>query len=125
VHKKEDAMERKIAMILRKAPYGDINAAEAIRHAMGGAAEDLSISLILVDSGVFLAKRGQDSSGTGYTNLEASLKDCIDMGVEVYADKASVRERGIEAADIIDGVRIVNGSEMAEILREAATTMIF
>ena len=27
----------KIAMILRKAPYGDINAAEAVRHAMGGA----------------------------------------------------------------------------------------
>ncbi len=115
----------RIAMILRRSPYGDISAAEAVRHAMGGAADDLSISLILVDSGVFLAKKGQDDAGTGYTNLGTALKDCIDMGVEVYADKASVRERDLEAVDIIDGVRIVNGSEIAEMLKEAETTMIF
>ncbi len=114
-----------IAMILRRSPYGDINAAEAVRHAMGGVADELSIDLILVDSGVLLAKKGQDDSGTGYTNLESALKDSIDMGVEVYADKLSVREQDMETADIVDGVKIVNGAEIAELIKEAKTTMIF
>ncbi|HBR22452.1 MAG TPA: hypothetical protein DD713_07815 [Nitrospiraceae bacterium] len=115
----------KIAMILRKAPYGDINAAEAVRHAMGGAADELAVSLILVDGGVLLAKIGQDDTGTGFTNLEGALKDCIDMGVEVYADKQSIRGQHIEAEDIVEGVKVTSGAEIAEIVKEAKATMIF
>ncbi|MEK7712789.1 MAG: DsrE family protein [Nitrospirota bacterium] len=115
----------KIAMILRKAPYGDINAAEAVRHAMGGAADELAVSLVLVDGGVLLARKGQDDTGTGFTNLEGALKDCIDMGVEVYADKVSLREQHVDAGDMVDGVKIVNGAEIAEAVKEAKTTMIF
>jgi predicted peroxiredoxin len=115
----------KIAVILKRSPYGDINAAEAVRHAMGGVAGELSIDLILVDSGVLLAKKGQDDTGSGFTNLEGALKDCIDMGVEVYADKASVREQHLESADIVDGVKIASAAEIAELTLEAKTTMIF
>ena len=115
----------KIAMVLRRAPYGDINAAEAVRHAMGGVADELTVDLILVDSGVLLAKKGQDDTGTGFTNLEGTLKDCIDMGVEVYADKASVREQHLESADIVDGVKLASAAEIAELMQEAKTTMIF
>lgn len=112
-------------MILRKPPYGDINAAEAVRHAMGGAADDLAIDLILVDGGVLLAKEGQDDTGTGFTNLGAALKDCIDMGVHVYAEQTSVKEMHFEISDIVGGVKLVSAAEVAEIVRAAQTTMIF
>ncbi len=115
----------KIAVILKRSPYGDINAAEAVRHALGGAADELGINLILVDSGVLLAKGGQDDTGTGFTNLGNTLKDCIDMGVGVYADRLSVREQHLEPKDIIDGVKVVNGTEIAGLVKEAKTTMIF
>lgn len=114
-----------ITIILRRSPYGDINAAEAVRHAMGGVAGELSIDLILVDGGVLLAKRGQDDTGTGFTNLEGALKDCTDMGVEVYADKASVREQHMESADIVEGVKIASSMQVAELIQKAKTTMIF
>ncbi|MCL5023023.1 MAG: DsrE family protein [Nitrospirae bacterium] len=115
----------RIAMILRRSPYGDINAAEAVRHAMGGAAGELDVDLILVDGGVLLAKKGQDDAGTGFTNLEGALKDCIDMGVVVYADKASVRDLHLEAADIADGIKIASAVQIVELMQEARTTMIF
>lgn len=115
----------KVAMILRRSPYGDINAAEAVRHALGGAADDLEVSIILLDAGVLLAKKGQNETDTGFTNLEAALKDSIDTGVRVYADKSSVREQYVEAQDIIDGVNIVNGTEISELVKEADQTMIF
>ena len=115
----------KIAMILKRAPYGDINAAEAVRHAMGGIAGEFGIDLILVDGGILLAKKGQDDTGTGFTNLEGALKDRIDVGVNVYADKTAVREQHLEPADIADGVNIASAAQIAELIQEAKTTMIF
>lgn len=112
-------------MILRKSPYGDINAAEAVRHAMGGVTDDFKISLVLLDSGVLLAKKGHDVSDTGFINLQAALTDCIGLGVEVYADRASVREEYLEVSDMVDDVKVVNGYDIAEIVKEADTAMIF
>ncbi len=115
----------KIAMILRKPPYGDINAAEAVRHALGAVSGDMGASLILVDGGVLLARKGQDDTGTGFTNLEATLKDCKEMGVEVFADNLSLIDHGLAKEDIVEGVEVANESDIAATIREADTTMIF
>jgi len=116
---------KNIAIILRRSPYGDINAAEAVRHAMGGVADELSVDLILIDSGVLLAKQGQDDTDTGFTNLGEALTDCIEMGVDVYADKHSLREQNMDTADIPEGIKIVHSSEIADIIKNAKTTMIY
>jgi sulfur relay (sulfurtransferase) DsrF/TusC family protein len=51
----------------------DINSAEAVRHALGAVSGELSVDLTLVDGGVLLAKKGQDDTETGLTNLEGAL----------------------------------------------------
>jgi tRNA 2-thiouridine synthesizing protein D len=114
-----------IAMILKRSPYGDINAAEAVRHAMGAVAGELDVALILVDGGVLLAKKGQDDAGTGFTNLEGTLKDCLDMGVAVYADGPSLKTQRIEPEELVDGIKAVSSKEIAGLVKEAKTTMIF
>lgn len=115
----------KIAMILRKPPYGDINAAEAVRHALGAMSGDIAVSLILVDGGVQLARKGQDDTKTGFTNLEATLKDCAEMGAEVFADNLSLIEHELKKEDIVEGVKVVNESAIAALLKQADSTMIF
>lgn len=114
-----------IAMILRKPPYGDINAAEAVRHALGAVSDDMEVSLILVDGGVLLARKGQDDTGTGFTNLEMTLKDCTEMGVEVVADNLSLIEHGLKEEDVVDGVKVADEDAIATLLKEAEKTMIF
>jgi predicted peroxiredoxin len=115
----------KIAMILRKPPYGDINAAEAVRHALGAVSGGLEVSFIMVDGGVQLARKGHDDTGTGFTNLESTLKDCAEMGVEVFADNLSLIEYGVKKEDIVEGVKIAEDSEIAAIIKSCDTTMIF
>ncbi len=114
-----------VAMILRKPPYGDINAAEAVRHALGGVSGDWKVSLILIDGGVLLARGGQDDTGTGFTNLEATLKDCCEMGVDVYADWLSLIEHSLKEEDIVGNVQIKNASDIASIIKAADKTLIF
>ncbi len=114
-----------VAMILKRYPYGDINAAEAVRHALGAASAEISVDLILVDGGVLLAKNGQDDTGTGFTNLEGALKDCLDMGVTVYADAAALKSRGVPSNEFVENVRLVGANEIAGLLKEAQSTMIF
>lgn len=115
----------KVAMILRKMPYGDINAAEAVRHALGAVSASIPVSLILVDGGVELARKGQDDAGTGFTNLEETLKDCSDMGVEIFADELSLIGHGLKKEDIVDGIKPAGEPEIAELVAGADTTMIF
>jgi sulfur relay (sulfurtransferase) DsrF/TusC family protein len=114
-----------ITMILKRSPYGDINAAEAVRHALGAVSFEISVDLILVDGGVLLTKKGQDDTGTGFTNLEGALKDCLEMGVTVYADHSSLKNWRVAADDVIEGVKTVDSKEIAGLIKEGKTTVIF
>ena len=114
-----------ISIVLRKAPYGTTDAAEAIRHALGGATEEIEVQLILVDGGVNAARKGQDAASTGFVNIGESIGDCIDMDVVVSADRESIIWAGLEQSDLSDGVKIVSSSEIAAIIKATDTTMIF
>ncbi len=114
-----------ICIILRRPPYGTVDASEAIRHALGGITEDVSVKLLLMDGGVLSAKKGQDNSTTPFSSIEEGIRDCIDMGVEVYLDKGSLKDEYTEPEEIIEGVKIINSHEIAEFIKTADLTMIF
>lgn len=114
-----------INVILRRPPYGTADASEAIRHAIGGITEEMSVNLFLVDGGVNAARKGQNIINTEYLSIEEGLKDCIEMGVEIYAERMSLKDAGIEVHELIDGIKVMTGSEIAEIISSADVTMIF
>jgi predicted peroxiredoxin len=114
-----------ICIILRRPPYGTVDAAEAIRHALGGVIEEMETHLLLVDGGVNAARKGQDQASTGYASIEEGIKDCIDMGVEVYVDGESLTVAGMGPQDLVEGAKIASSHEIAGIIKEAETTMIF
>lgn len=114
-----------ISIILIRPPYGSVEAAEAIRHALGGVGEDFAVNLILTDGGVEAARKNQDVGGTGYLSVEEGVRDCLDMGVAIYADKISLVEAGLSADDIVEGIAIVDAPEIAGVVKESDTAMIF
>ncbi len=114
-----------ISIILRRPPYGTVDASEAIRHALGGVTDDLEVKLLLVDGGVHAARRGQDVSQTEYLNAGDGIQDCIDMGVAVYADEASLKREQIANDCIIEGITITSGSVIADIIGKTDTTIVF
>lgn len=114
-----------ISIILRRPPYGTMDAPEAVRHALGGVTEDMKVNLILLDGGVHAARKAQDTRGTEYQSIEEGIRDCIDMGVEVVVDRASLKEEHLELNDLVEGVKVLSSYEVAEIIKDSDTVMIF
>jgi predicted peroxiredoxin len=114
-----------ISIVLRKSPYGTVDAAEAVRHALGGITEDMETHLVLIDGGVNAARRGQYLASTGYASIEEGIRDCIDMGVTVSVDKESVVVSGMGPQDLVEGVNILSSSEIVGLIQKADTAMIF
>jgi sulfur relay (sulfurtransferase) DsrF/TusC family protein len=114
-----------VSIILRKPPYGTVDASEAIRHTLGAITEELPVQLILVDGGIYAALKSQDMGTTGYLSVEEGIRDCVDMGAAVYVDRKSMETAGIRVADLIDGVTISGQAEIAAAMKGSGTTMIF
>ena len=114
-----------ISIILRRPPYGTVDASEAIRHALGGATDEIEVKLLLVDGGVQAARKGQDVSQTKYLNAGEGIQDCLDMGVAVYADETSLKREQIGNDSLIEGVTIASGTEIAALIGKTDTTLVF
>jgi sulfur relay (sulfurtransferase) DsrF/TusC family protein len=114
-----------LCIVLSRPPYGDVEAAEALRHAMGAVGEELSTVLLLLSGGVMLAKKGQEAGQSGLTGLEETLRDCLDMGVEVLLEEASVKSWGLSRDELPQSARLVSTQEAAQVLKKAGKTFIF
>lgn len=114
-----------ISIILKRGPYGTVDASEALRHALGGVTNDMEVKLVLMGSGVHTARKGQDASETEYLNAGEGIQDCLDMGVAVYADEAALKKEQIAHDCLMTGVIIASGKEISEIIGKTDTTMIF
>jgi sulfur relay (sulfurtransferase) DsrF/TusC family protein len=114
-----------VAVVLKRPPYGQIEAAEAVRHALGAASEELAVRLLLVDGGAHLARSGQETAEGGLTNLGDTLQDCLQMGVTVYVEEASLQEHAVAPEGVIAGVQIVPGSQIAKLIGSADATLLF
>ena len=113
-----------LLVILRKLPYGTVNAAEAVRHAGGASGFDYKSTLYLIDGGVFTAKKNQDPGATGFTGLGESLELLSDE-MDIYADSNSLKEHNLSEDDLIEGVKIDDGEILRQAFRDAQSVMIF
>jgi len=113
-----------LLVILRKPPYGLVNAAEAVRHAGGASGFDYTSTLYLIDSGVLSAKKNQDAGDTGFTGVGDTLELLSDE-MDIYASRSSLEEYGLTSEDLVEGVKIDDGQALNNSLREAQTVMIY
>jgi sulfur relay (sulfurtransferase) DsrF/TusC family protein len=116
-------------MIIRRAPYGTIHAAEAVRHINGAISNGIKAVVILVEDGVHIAKKNQQADAIGWTSLSNSILQTIKGKngslVKLYLHDESARSRGLAPAMFIEEVTMANEEEIAGIITEAPFTMIF
>ncbi len=116
-------MAESLAIVVRAAPFGSINAAEALRHATAGINFGVATTLILLEDGVYVAERIQEGERLGFTSLaeplaryarqENMLADGSVIRGRVAVHEPSLLLRGLEPDRLIEGIEIVDDGGLA------------
>lgn len=121
-----------LCIVIRRAPYGTLAAAEGVRHLIGATDAGMSVCAVLVDDGVYVAKQDQDPHDTGWTSLSGALARtlgprAVDSSAQprVYLHRASAETRGLDALDLIPGVESIDDAHLADLLTSADALLIF
>ena len=125
-------MRKQFLIVLRHAPYGRLDAAEAVRHLNGALSNGLDARLLLLDDGVYLARAGQEPA-PGWTGLSSALEQTLAAGVRdaerpdriVVAHQPSLATRGLSSDDLITGCEIADDEAAARLLATADATLIY
>ena len=127
--------EKRMTIVVRRPPYGTIDAAEAIRHAGGGLSFQVPTTLLLMEDGVFMARRDQRPEAVGYLSLSRALeeylarrgqgKDGGEIAGQVVVHGPSLKERGLAAEDLIPGAKVVEEAEATRILADGGWTLVY
>ncbi len=127
--------EKRMTIVVRRPPYGTIDAAEAIRHAGGGLSFQVPTTLLLMEDGVFMARRDQRPEVVGYLSLSRALEEYLarrgkgrdggEIAGQVVVHGPSLNERGLAPEDLIPGVKVVQEAETARMLADGGWTLVY
>lgn len=122
-------MMESLCIIVRRGPYGTIQAAEALRHINGAVASGLKVSAVLLEDGVYMAKDSQDTEKTDWTSISRALRQALEakgmVRPDVYVHEQSLQERGLNPADLVPGVLAIDDMGIAKLVSDSQLVMIF
>ena len=118
-----------LCILVHRPPYGGIQAAEAVRHLNGAAAQGVEATAILTGDGVYVARAGQDPGTTGWTALSPALEDALRRAgtgsPRLLVDRESLHARGIPSESLIPGLTVVDEHAIADALSRARWVMVY
>lgn len=123
---REEQVGARIAMLMRKSPYGSVYPAEGFRAMMGIAVFEMDVCVLFLDDGVYALVKGQDPSGLDMKPLGDGFATLPDVGIsEFYVHDESLVERGLSPDDLAVGAKVVSAARIAEILAGCTAVLPF
>ena len=119
-------MGDRVAVLMRKAPYGSVYAAEGFRSMMGVGVFELDISVIFVDDGVYALLKGQDPEALEMKPLGDGFPMLPEFGVtKFYVHDGSLSERGLTVDDLVVDVEVLDEAGVARELESFGVVLPF
>ncbi len=117
---------KKVAVFLRKAPYGSVYAAEGLRSVMGIAIFEMDAHLIFADDGVYTLVKGQDPKALEMQPLGEGFAMLPEFGAtKFYVHRPSLEARGLKPEDLTVEALLVDDAGVASILAECGIVLPF
>ncbi len=110
--------EKNVVVLIKSRPFSTLNYYEALLVAAG--LWEHRTSILWMGDGVYAALKTADGRLT-----EKFFIDFPDLDTELYAEEDALRERDLNASDILPGIKVVNRGEITELLREAEASLVF
>lgn len=108
---------KRYLFVMRHLPHHSSHVQETLDQLLTAAAFDQRVSLLFADDGVLQLKNGQGDAAP-FKQTSAMFQALEIYGVEaLYAEAESLAERGLQAADLLLPVQVVQRRAVAELLR--------
>jgi tRNA 2-thiouridine synthesizing protein C len=116
----------KVAVLLRKAPYGRVYTAEAFRTIMGIAVFELDICVVFMDDGVYALLKNQNPEKLDMKPLGDAFPMLKDFNVNRFVvHDQSLADRGLSADDLVMEVEVADGVQIARIFEDYGKVLPF
>ena len=116
----------KVAILMRKAPYGSVYTAEGFRSVMGIAVFEMDAVLIFVEDGVYALVKDQNSEKLDMQPLGEGFPMLPEFGVNgFYVHQTSLEERGLAVDDLVMEVELIDNAGLAKLLAEYGAVLPF
>ena len=121
-------MAKSLLILVDRGPYGSIQSAEAIRHALGALAKGWEVVLALTGDGVLTALSGQTPPAGEWVPLSEAVARLIDEWeghAAVLAEREALEALGLTESDVIQGARPASLGEIASAFARCDRTLVF
>ncbi len=118
--------QKKLLIILSRAPYGNAHSKDALDIALTAAAFEQEVALLFCEDAFSILLKSQQPEKTGQKNL-ASICSALPMyDIEtLYVEQRALKENGINASDLILPVLEVDQAAIASLIRESDIVLRF
>ncbi len=93
---------KKVLIIVNKASFGSVFAAEALRAGIAFAGMDLETKLVFSGDGVFCLLKNQRPEIFEMTSLKEGFSNAEEFGLKIFADADSISERNLKKDSLIE-----------------------
>ncbi|PKM13545.1 MAG: sulfurtransferase complex subunit TusC [Gammaproteobacteria bacterium HGW-Gammaproteobacteria-3] len=108
---------KKYLFVLRRPPHDGVRTQETLDIVLTLAAFDQSVSLLLLDDGVFQLKKGQQPEAFGMKDTASIFKALEIYDVKsIYAEIESLQERGLKRRDLCLPVQEYHRKDIAALI---------
>ena len=117
---------KKVAIVMRKAPYGSVYSAEGYRSIMGLGVFEMDVAVVFVDDGVYVLLKGQDPAKLDMKPLGDGFPMLSDFDVDkFYVHAESLSERGLVPDDLVMGVEVLDSAGISATLSDCDAVLPF
>lgn len=111
-------MEKEILLIIKSAPFTNLNYYEGLRTAAG--LWDHTVKILWTGKGVVGAMKCVDQTLT-----KKFLEDLPDLDIELFADEESVKAKGYSKDDLVVEIELADAEKISGLIEEAEASLVF
>lgn len=116
---------KSLLLISGHAPWTGLAARETLDIALAGGAFDLPVSMLWRGEGVYQLLDNQQPGKLQQKNLQAQLSSLPLFGIEqLYVCSESLQQRNLPSEQLVLEVKLVNKSEIRQLLASHAQTLV-
>lgn len=115
-----------ILIFLTQGTYGLFDDSfNAIQVGNAVLATEKNATIILLDEGVYFGVKNQDPSGIELPNNTNYIEDFLELGGRILALEPSLKKRGLRDDDLLDGIKIIDHSQVVQEIEKHKSSLTF